>query len=57
MQIRELMTADPEACLATESCAAAIAIMRRRNCGFVPIVDSHTTRRVIGVEAIVSARS
>ena len=49
MQIRELMTADPEACLATESCAVAVGIMRRRNCGFVPIVDSPMTKRVIGV--------
>ena len=49
MQIRELMTAEPEACLATDSCAAAVAIMRRRNCGFIPIVDSHATKRVVGV--------
>jgi CBS domain-containing protein len=49
MQIRELMTADPEACLSSDSCAAAVAIMRRRNCGFVPIVDSQATKRVIGV--------
>lgn len=49
MHIRELMTADPEACLATDSCATAVAIMRRRNCGFVPIVDSHATKRVVGV--------
>lgn len=49
MQIRELMTADPEACLATDSCVVAVAIMRRRNCGFVPIVESHATKRVIGV--------
>ena len=49
MQIRELMTADPETCLATDSCAAAIEIMRRRNCGFVPIVDSQATKRLNGV--------
>ncbi len=49
MQIRELMTAEPEACLATDSCAAAVAIMRRRNCGFVPVVDSHAAKRLIGV--------
>ena len=49
MQIRELMTAEPEACLATDSCAAAVAIMRRRKCGFVPIVESHATKRIIGV--------
>ncbi len=43
------MPADPEACLPSDSCAAAVAIMRRRNCGFVPIVDSHATKRLIGV--------
>jgi CBS domain-containing protein len=43
------MTANPEACLPTDSCAAAGAIMLRRNCGFVPIVESHLTKRVIGV--------
>ena len=49
MQIRELMTADPEACLPSDSCAAAVVIMRRRDCGFVPIVDSQATKRLIGV--------
>jgi CBS domain-containing protein len=49
MHIREIMTAEPEACLPTESCADAVAIMMRRNCGFVPVVDSRTTRRVVGV--------
>ena len=49
MEIRELMTRDPEACLATESCAVAVNIMRRRNCGFVPVVDGHVTKQVIGV--------
>ena len=49
MHIRELMTADPEACLPSDSCATAVAIMRRRNCGFVPVVDSQATKRLIGV--------
>jgi CBS domain-containing protein len=49
MEIRELMTKDSEACLDTDSCAKAVSIMRRRNCGFVPIVDSQATKRVIGV--------
>ena len=49
MRIRDIMTKDPEACLASASCAEAIEIMRRRKCGFVPIVDSHASRRVIGV--------
>lgn len=49
MDVRELMTPDPVACLPTESCAVAGNIMRRRNCGFVPIVESQSTKRVIGV--------
>ncbi|MBI3320375.1 MAG: CBS domain-containing protein, partial [Candidatus Omnitrophica bacterium] len=49
MQIREIMTADPETCLATDSCEAAVAIMQRCNCGFIPIVDAHATNLVIGV--------
>lgn len=49
MNVRELMTANPDACLPTDSCAVAGAIMLRRNCGFVPIVESHLTKRVIGV--------
>jgi CBS domain-containing protein len=47
MIIQELMTKDPESCLATESCAVAGEIMRRRQCGFVPVVDRE--QRVVGV--------
>ncbi len=49
MRVRELMTADPEACVPTDSCAVAGSIMLRRNCGFVPIVESHLTKQVVGV--------
>ena len=49
MKVRELMTPDPEVCAVTESCAAAGAIMRRRACGFVPIVDDRRTGQVVGV--------
>lgn len=49
MDARELMTANPEACLPTDTCAVAAGIMRRRSCGFVPVVESQETRRVIGV--------
>jgi CBS domain-containing protein len=49
MQIRELMTADPEACTPGDSCAAAVGIMRRRNCGFVPVVDTQANKRLVGV--------
>lgn len=49
MQVRELMTQDPEACLAADSRGTALAIMRRRDCVVIPIVESHATKRVIGV--------
>ena len=49
MKIRDLMTKDPEACTPEDSCLVAGEIMRRRNCGFVPVVDKWETRRVVGV--------
>lgn len=49
MRVRELMTRDPEACMVTQSCAEAGEIMRRRRCGFVPVLDSWEGQRVIGV--------
>jgi CBS domain-containing protein len=49
MYVRDLMTADPEACVPTDSCAAAAEVMRQRNCGFVPIIDHRLARRVVGV--------
>jgi len=49
MKVRELMTPDPEACAASASCAAAGSIMRRRHCGFVPVVDDRMSGHVVGV--------
>ena len=49
MWVRELMTEEPALCVPTDSCVAAGAIMRVRRCGFVPVVESHVTHRVIGV--------
>lgn len=49
MRVQDLMTKTPEACLPGDSCAMAGEIMRRRNCGFVPVVDGHITNQVIGV--------
>jgi CBS domain-containing protein len=43
------MTKKVEACLPTDTLATAGEIMRRRRCGFVPVVDGHITNRVIGV--------
>ena len=49
MFVKDVMTSNPETCLAAQSCASAGQIMIRRNCGFVPIIDSPISRRVIGV--------
>lgn len=49
MRIQEIMTAGPEACEPGDSCAVAGEIMRRRACGFVPVVDSQDAKRVVGV--------
>lgn len=49
MIVRELMTADPETCVAEDSAAAAGEIMRRRKCGFVPVVESRGAGQVVGV--------
>ncbi|MBI3321074.1 MAG: CBS domain-containing protein [Candidatus Omnitrophica bacterium] len=49
MQIRELMTPNAKACVPEDSCVVAGTIMRRHKCGFVSIVDSQRTKRVIGV--------
>lgn len=49
MNVQELMTTDPQACTPQDTLDVAGEIMRRRRCGFVPIIDSQATQRVIGV--------
>jgi len=49
MQVRELMTSDPAICLATDTLKTVLEAMRRRRCGFMPIVDSHASRQLVGV--------
>lgn len=49
MTVQELMTKNPEACVAEDSCAAAGEIMRRRNCGFVPVIENARSGKVVGV--------
>jgi len=49
MQIRELMTSNPAACVPPDSCATALELMRRRACGFLPVVDAQAAKRVVGV--------
>ena len=49
MKVQELMSRNPEACTPEDSCAAALDIMKRRNCGFVPVVGSQKTQQLEGV--------
>src|SRR3989338_9586065 len=49
MEVRELMTRDPAACLPDDTCRTAGELMRSRRCGFLPGVESREGRRVIGV--------
>jgi len=46
--VKDFMTSDVESCNETTDLAAASMIMWRRDCGFVPAVDT-VTRKVIGV--------
>lgn len=49
MQVRALMTSDPVVCLPADSCAVAGQRMQQRQCGFLPVVESLATQRVVGV--------
>jgi CBS domain-containing protein len=49
MNVRELMTTDPEACAPQDTLDVAGRIMRQRRCGFVPVIDSQATKRMVGV--------
>lgn len=49
MQIREFMSTNVKVCVPESSCAKAGEIMRRHQRGFLSIVDSLTTRRVVGM--------
>jgi CBS domain-containing protein len=49
MKARSLMRRDIEACMPTDSAAKAIEIMRRRNCGFIPVIRSFDDWHLDGV--------
>ncbi len=49
MKIRECMSTDAKMCVAESSCAATGETMRRRQRGFMPIVDNMKTKRLVGV--------
>lgn len=47
MKVQNIMTSDVEACGPESDLAAAAAIMWRRDCGSVPVVDAE--RRIVGM--------
>lgn len=47
--VREMMTTDPAACVPEDNCRTALEIMRRRNCGFIPVVNNMFEKQVVGV--------
>jgi CBS domain-containing protein len=48
MRAKEIMTKDPECCEPDDTAREAARVMRDRDCGCIPIVDSDS-RRVIGM--------
>lgn len=46
---REVMTVDPVCCLPTDTVEAAAQIMKDEVVGSVPVVESHETRRLVGI--------
>lgn len=46
---REVMTPDPVACEPEESVTHAAEIMRQEDVGSLPVVESHSSRRLVGI--------
>jgi len=49
MQVRDVMTASPVACVPEDRVVAAAKIMVDRDCGAVPVVESQHCRHVVGI--------
>ncbi len=49
MLARKLMTGDPAIVTGTDNIMMAAELMRTRGVGMLPVVESHTSRRLIGV--------
>jgi len=49
MDIREIMAADPICCTPETSLEDVARLMCQQDCGEIPVVDSLTSRRVVGV--------
>ncbi|MEP6471921.1 MAG: CBS domain-containing protein [Acidobacteriota bacterium] len=49
MKARDLMTSDPTTCRPSDNLKAVIAVMRKEDCGLVPITEGNGEQRVTGV--------
>jgi len=49
MQVQQIMTKDPAFCLADTRLADVARLMTERDCGQIPVVESETSMRPIGV--------
>jgi len=49
MKVQRLMTKAVSSCLPDDTANQAARIMWERDCGFVPVVEGHESRRVVGV--------
>src|SRR4051794_24765456 len=49
MNCREIMTQDLEFCLSDDSVQKAALTMKNRSVGSVPVVESHESKRLIGI--------
>jgi CBS domain-containing protein len=49
MKARDLMTPDPTSCRPTDDLKAVLEVMRKEDCGIVPITEGNGEHRVAGV--------
>jgi CBS domain-containing protein len=49
MQVKEVMTANPACCLADTPIPAVARMMVDNDCGEIPVVEDHASKRLMGV--------
>jgi len=49
MNARDLMTSDPTTCRPSDNLKSVISVMRKEDCGMVPITEGNGEQRVTGV--------
>lgn len=49
MKVKDLMTRNPESCVLTDTAFKAASIMKRNNCGIVPIIEDRRSKVLKGI--------